>query len=63
MSGAIRPLPNTPSWRGDQLKKSTGTTLSLPLPYLIALNYKTSKRPGVIEANMCNLRAGIAQTV
>jgi len=25
------PLPNTPSWRGVQLKKSTGT--SLPLLY------------------------------
>jgi hypothetical protein len=25
MRGAIPPLPNTPSWRGDQL--STGTTL------------------------------------
>jgi hypothetical protein len=24
MSGAIPPLPNTPSWRGDQLKKSQG---------------------------------------
>jgi len=23
--------PNTPSWRGVQLQKSTGTTLSLPL--------------------------------
>jgi hypothetical protein len=25
--------PNTPSWRGAQLKKSTGTTLPLRLPY------------------------------
>jgi len=32
MSGAIPTLPNTPSWRGDQLKR-TGTIL--PLPYLI----------------------------
>jgi hypothetical protein len=24
--------PNTPSWRGAQLKKGTGTTSSLPLP-------------------------------
>jgi hypothetical protein len=32
MSGAIPPLPNTPSWRGAQLKKRTGTTLFLPLP-------------------------------
>jgi hypothetical protein len=29
MRGAIPPLPNTPSWRGAQLK-STGTTLPLP---------------------------------
>jgi len=27
MSGAIPPLPNTPSWRDAQLKRSTGTTL------------------------------------
>jgi hypothetical protein len=27
MSGSIPPLPNTPSWRGAQLRKSTGTTL------------------------------------
>jgi hypothetical protein len=31
MSGAILQLPNTPSWRGVQLKKSTGTTLPSPL--------------------------------
>jgi hypothetical protein len=30
MRGAIPPLPNTLSWRGSQLKESTGTTL----PYL-----------------------------
>jgi hypothetical protein len=30
MRGAITPLPHTPSWRGYQLKKSTGTTLPLP---------------------------------
>jgi hypothetical protein len=29
MRGAILPLPNTPSWRGAQFKKSTGTTLPL----------------------------------
>jgi len=35
MRGAIHPLPNTPSWRGAQLKnKSTGTTLPLPLSVL-----------------------------
>jgi hypothetical protein len=27
MRGGITPLPSTPSWRGAQLKKSTGTTL------------------------------------
>jgi hypothetical protein len=27
--GAVYPLPNTPSWRGAQLQKSTGTTLPL----------------------------------
>jgi hypothetical protein len=31
MCGAIPPLPNTPSWCGAQFKKSTGTTLPLPL--------------------------------
>jgi hypothetical protein len=31
MSGAIPLLPNTTSWRGAQLKKSTKTTLPLPL--------------------------------
>jgi hypothetical protein len=34
MSGAIPPLPNTPSWRGAELKTSTGTTLLLPFIYL-----------------------------
>jgi hypothetical protein len=29
--GAIPPLPNTPSWHGAQLKKSTMATLPLPL--------------------------------
>jgi hypothetical protein len=31
MSGAIPPLPNTPSWRGAQLKEAQGLYL-LPLP-------------------------------
>jgi len=31
MSGVINPLPNLPSWRGAQLKKSTVTTLPLTL--------------------------------
>jgi len=38
MRGAIPPLPNTPSWRGAQLKKSTGTTL--PYLYLYQLNVR-----------------------
>jgi hypothetical protein len=33
MSGAIPPLPNTPSWRGAHSR--TGTTLPLPLQYYI----------------------------
>jgi len=33
MRGAIAPLPNTPSWRGAQLKKSQ-RQLYLTLPYL-----------------------------
>jgi hypothetical protein len=32
MRGDIHLLPNTPSWRGAQLKKNIGTTLPLPLP-------------------------------
>jgi hypothetical protein len=30
MRGTIPPLPNMPSWRGAQLKESTGITLPLP---------------------------------
>jgi hypothetical protein len=30
MREAIPPLPNTPSWRGAKLKKSTGTNKLLP---------------------------------
>jgi hypothetical protein len=40
MRGAIPPLPNTPSWRGTQLKHRT--TLPLPLYYLTIL-YKDLK--------------------
>jgi hypothetical protein len=29
MHGVIPPLPNTPSWRGDRLKKSPGANLPL----------------------------------
>jgi len=31
MRGAIRPLPNTPSWRHAQLKKAQGQLYLLPL--------------------------------
>jgi hypothetical protein len=31
MRGAVPPLHNTPSWRGAQLKASTGSALPLPL--------------------------------
>jgi len=41
MNGAIPPLPNTSSWRGAQLQKSTGT--ALPLPYLYCCCYIHSK--------------------
>jgi hypothetical protein len=37
MCGAIPPLPYTPSWRGAQLKKSTGTYLSLLFTYIYIL--------------------------
>jgi len=37
MSGAIPPLPNTPSWYGAKLRKSTGATLPLPLSLLLPL--------------------------
>jgi hypothetical protein len=30
MNGAIPPLPNTPSWRGAQLKHRDNFTLTLP---------------------------------
>jgi len=38
MSGAIPPLPNTPSWRGAWLY-STGT--ALPLPYKVISSAQT----------------------
>jgi hypothetical protein len=33
MRGAIPPLPNTPSWRCTQLKKSTGATSLVPFTF------------------------------
>jgi hypothetical protein len=38
MSGAIHPYPNTPSWRGAQLK-SIGTTLPLPFTFTYFCEY------------------------
>jgi len=47
MSGATGPLPNTPSWRGDQLKICTGATL--PLLYVLnqapTLRHNPAPRP------------------
>jgi hypothetical protein len=34
--------PNTPSWRGVQLKKSTGTTLPLILPRIFSCGFGSS---------------------
>jgi hypothetical protein len=34
MRGAIPPLPNMPSWRCAQLKKSTGTIYLYPLLFM-----------------------------
>jgi hypothetical protein len=45
MSGATPPFPNTPSWRGAELKKSTETGLLLPLPSKIEVYaYKFNRR-------------------
>jgi hypothetical protein len=38
MRGAMPPLPYTPSWRGDQLKESTGTILPLPSSIILRLS-------------------------
>jgi hypothetical protein len=46
MSGAIPPLRNTPSWRGAQFKKSTGTTLPLALPSSTECEHKYEQDPG-----------------
>jgi len=35
MSGAIPPLPNTPSWRGAQFKKAQGQLYLLHFPFII----------------------------
>jgi hypothetical protein len=45
MRGTIPPLPNTPSWRGAQLKSSTGTTL--PLTFTVPLMDKHTVPSGM----------------
>jgi hypothetical protein len=45
MRATIYPLPNTPSWRGAQLKKSTGTTLPF---YLYNVTIIFSSYTGII---------------
>jgi len=50
MSGAIPPLPNTPSRRGAQFK-STGTTLALLYPNL-----------GIADFNSKTLASSITET-
>jgi hypothetical protein len=41
MSGAVPPFPNTPSWRGAQLKRRDNFTYNFTL--FIYLNYIKSK--------------------
>jgi hypothetical protein len=43
MSGAILPLPSAPSWRGAQLKESTGTTLPLPFTFYLYKPFRVTK--------------------
>jgi len=48
MYGAIPPLPNTPSWRGVQLIRSTGTTLTLlSIPLNSTQSFKISCKRNV----------------
>jgi hypothetical protein len=53
MSGAIPPLPNTPSWRGAHLKHSDNFTLSLPLVDMWTYNIitDTENTESQLEAN------------
>jgi hypothetical protein len=47
MCGAIPPLPNTPSWRGAQLKhRDTFTTLATYLAHRKPLDITTSTTQG-----------------
>jgi len=50
MSGAIPPLPNTPSWRGA--KFSTGITLPLPLCDIIDQEKKYRQSKDKIKINI-----------
>jgi hypothetical protein len=49
MSAAIPPLSNTPSWRGAQLKRSTGTTLPLPQGFYLHRRAEHRKMPVYIH--------------
>jgi len=56
MSGALTPLPNTPSWHGAQLKKSTGT----PLPFYtknLSMSIFTSNQTQNFSNALVDLRA------
>jgi hypothetical protein len=55
MSGAIPPLPNTPSWRGDQLKKEAQGQLYLYLTFTCQL---ILLEPGSSASIVTRLRAG-----
>jgi hypothetical protein len=62
MSRAIPPLPNTPSWLGDQ---STGTTLPLPLPLplpypsdIISSTSQSGVRLTLFNFNICAMNLG-----
>jgi hypothetical protein len=50
MRETIPPLPNTPSWRGSQLKKGRGTTL--PLPFTA---YLEDCRVVYMSVTLCNV--------
>jgi hypothetical protein len=64
MSGAIPPLPNTPSSRGAELKESTGTSLPLPLYHLTDIHEKYSNvrqsREVVILLQLQNFRVRLS---
>jgi hypothetical protein len=55
MSGAIPPLPNTPSWRGARLKEAQGQLYLHLLPFALhevqIKLYQISKKNGLIFKN------------